>query len=77
MGCVMKIIRFRRLSREPEIVDGIEIERWEIAFSEAELWAKLDGEMAEIIMPAKAWYIRLWRLFFPLKMIEVDCGHEH
>lgn len=93
MGCVMRIIRFRRLSREPEMmqqevihfrIDGrvdeyyrtVEVWHWEIAFSEAELWAELDGEMAEIIIPAKAWYVRLWRIFFPLKMVEVDNEQE-
>lgn len=98
MGCVMKIIRFRRLERKPEtrmmtvrmgipdFLKGhiktefevpVEVDVWEIARNEQELWAKLDGEMAEIIIPAKAWYVRLWRIFFPLKMVEVDCGHVH
>lgn len=61
------MIRFRRLNRPIQIVDGIKVERWEIAFSEAELFDKLDGEMAEIIMPAKPWYVRLWWLIFPPK----------
>lgn len=85
MRCVIK---FRRLSREPEIVYQevvhhtmffgtlhyqvpVEIQRWEIALSETELWAKLDGETAEIIMPGKSWIVRLWRIFFPLRAIEM------
>jgi hypothetical protein len=86
----MKLIRFRRLSTEPEIrsqtvrvgtPDGVfeyrrlvEIRRWEIAFSEAHLWAKLDGEMAEIIMPAKSWPVRLWRIFFAPKGTECNAS---
>lgn len=66
----MRIIRFRRLSRPDAMVDGITVQRWEIAFSEAILHAKLDGEMAEVDMPAKPWPIRLWRGFFPLVCIE-------
>ena len=57
-----KLIRFRRLWKR----------NWEIAFNEDHLWWKLDGEMAEIIMPAKSWPVRLWRRFFPLKGIECD-----
>ena len=56
----MKLIRFRRLNRK----------HWEIAFDENHLHEKLNGEMAEVIMPAKPWYVRLWRKFFPLQMIE-------
>lgn len=52
----MKIIRFRRLS----------CNIWEIAFSEKHLYLKLNGEMAEIIMPSKPWYVRLWRMVMPL-----------
>ena len=58
----MKLIRFRRLHKNT----------WEIAFNEKHLFEKLDGDMAEIIMPAKAWPIRLWRLFFPLRGIECE-----
>ncbi len=58
----MKVIRFRRLNQD----------RWEIAFNEKHLFEKLDGDMAEIIMPAKAWPIRLWRRFFPLRGIECE-----
>lgn len=83
----MKLIKFRRLDRpkrmqEIEVRVGspfggytekrlFEIDTWEIAFNEAELWEKLNGEMAEIIMPAKSWPVRLWRRFFPLKMVEM------
>ena len=56
----MKLIRFRRLDSD----------MWEIAFNEKHLFEKLDGGTAEIIMPAKAWPIRLWRRFFPLEGIE-------
>ena len=56
----MKLIRFRRLNQN----------RWEIAFDEEHLFEKLDGDIAEIIMPARAWPIRLWRRFFPLKGIK-------
>lgn len=87
----MKLIRFRRLSAEPEIRHQkvrigtihhgvieysmpVKIYKWEIAFSEKHLWAKLNGEMAEIIMPGKCWITRLWRRFFPLKGI--DCNAQ-
>ena len=58
-----RLIRFRRLSRP----DG----PWEIAFDEAHLYAKLDGEMAEVRMPAKPWYVRLWRRVFPPRAIDL------
>jgi hypothetical protein len=51
----MKLIRFRRLDRE----------NWEIAFSETHLFEKLNGEMAEVVMPAKPCFVRLWRRVFP------------
>ena len=60
----MKVIRFRRLNKT----------HWEIAFNEAHLREKLNGEQAEVIMPAKPWFVRLWRRFFPLKCIEMTCG---
>ena len=55
-----RIIRFRRLGRSVG----------EIAFDERELFSKLDGDMAEIIMPAKPLIVRLWRRIRPLRMIE-------
>lgn len=58
----MKFIRFRRLSRP----NG----PWEIARNDVELRDKLDGEQAEVIVPAKPWYVRLWRMFFPPQAIE-------
>jgi len=61
----MKYIRFRRLNRK----------NWEIARDEDELHAKLDGEMAEVVMPAKPWYVRLWRRVRPLRAVE--CGPKH
>lgn len=55
----MKLIRFRRLNRI----------KWEIAFNQNHLFAKLDGEMAEIIMPNEPLLIRLWLRFFPRRAI--------
>jgi hypothetical protein len=49
------VIRFRRLNNH----------RWEIAFSEAHLHEKLNGEMAEIIMPEKPFWVRWWYRVFP------------
>lgn len=54
-------IRFRR--------DGSA--HWECAADERELFQKLEGAMAEIVMPAQPWYVRLWRAFFPLKFQEI------
>lgn len=48
----MKLIRFRRLGNE----------YWEIAFNQEHLNSKLNGDMAEVIMPAKPWHVRLWRV---------------
>lgn len=56
----MGLIRFRRLGST----------HWEIAFNEAHLRAKLDGDLAEVIVPAKPWFVRLWRRFFPLRGVE-------
>lgn len=61
----MKVIRFRRLSRPA-------CGPWEIAFNEDHLWQKLDGEMAEVIMPAKPLIVRTWRKLFPLKFVEAQ-----
>ena len=58
----MKLIRFRRLHRN----------RWEIAFNQEHLFEKLDGDMAEIIMPEEPFLIRLWLRFFPRKGISCD-----
>ncbi len=68
----MKIIRFRRLSNPKYVivVDGIKIQAWEIAFNEQGLFAKLQGGLAEIIMPDECLLIRLWRRIFPLKGVE-------
>lgn len=46
----MKVIRFRRLNKK----------NWEIAFSQEHLNLKLNGDMAEIIVQAKPWYVRLY-----------------
>ena len=62
----MRIIRFRRLENS----------YWEIAFSEKDLTQKLNGDMAEIVMPAKPWYIRLWRILFPIVGTECKIDYE-
>lgn len=49
----------------------VDVQYWELAFSEDELRRKLNGEMAEVIMPAKPWFIQLWRCFFPLRGMEI------
>lgn len=61
----MALIRFRRLNRQEEIIGDVRVQRWEVALSEAHLWAKLDGEMAEIDMPAQPWLVRVWRRMCP------------
>lgn len=67
----MKLIKFRRLSSQPQILpDGTKVQYWEIAFNEEHLRVKLNGEQAEVIMPEKSWAVRLWRKFFPLKFTE-------
>lgn len=60
----VRIIRFQRAS-------NFGTPWWEIAFDEEHLQAKLDGEMAEVIMPAKPLVVRLWRRLFPLRTVEV------
>ena len=85
----MKLIKFRRLNSPKEYVnaihylydgsimtDKIPIQRWEIAFNEAELYQKLNNDIVEVEMPSKAWYIQLWRRFFPLTGIELNIGEE-
>lgn len=57
---VMKVIRFRRFNNK----------NWEIAFNEKELYEKLNGDMAEIIMPEKSFIERLKIRLFPMKFIE-------
>lgn len=68
----MRLIRFRRLGRKPYLMGDVVVSRWEIAFSEEHLLEKLNGEMAEVIMPARSWPVRLWRRFFPLRAIEMQ-----
>lgn len=92
MARARKLIKFRRLSRKPQILNRairahgipefdiptrtfirpVKVFWWEIAFSEDHLFAKLDGEMAEVIMPPKHLFVRIWRRFFPLKGIECE-----
>jgi len=68
----MKLIKFRRLPiQPPTVINGVRIHYWEMAFNESHLFEKLDGDMAEIIMPAKPWYVQLWRRFFPLRFVEM------
>ncbi len=71
----MQIIKFVRIPPRYFYVDknGVNVPIGEIAFSEEHLFAKLGDDMAEIQMPAKPWYVRLWRRIFPLKGIEMDC----
>lgn len=52
--------------------DTIEIAHWEIAFNEQHLREKLNGDLAEVIMPAESWWVRLWRKFFPIKFVEAE-----
>lgn len=76
----MRIWKFHRWIKDPEgnwyeprynvPSESVPVKVWEIAFSETEMNAKLDGDMAEIIDPGKPWYVQLWRRFFPLKMVE-------
>lgn len=72
----MKLIKFRRLNRPVEIRASVAIRRFEIAFNERHLHAKLDGEMAEIHMPAKGVLTRLWRKVFPLQGISAQADGQ-
>ncbi len=68
----MKIIKFFRIPYRYIIQNGIKVRVGEIAFNEEDLFEKLGKDnMAEIHIPAKAWYVQLWRKFFPLKGIEM------
>lgn len=61
----LRIIKFRRLENNPY---GL----WEIAFSPDKLFEKLDGEQAEVLMPAKPLIVRWCRKFFPLTVIHIE-----
>lgn len=63
----MKVIRFRRQGKT----------NWEIAFNETHFREKLDGDTAEIIMPAKPWYVRMWRKIFPLRFTECSVSGQN
>ena len=73
----MKLIKFRRMINDngvwrinklPDVItDGLSIFHWEIALDQNDLYNKLNGDMAEIIMPAQPFYSRLFRKIFPLK----------
>jgi len=73
----MKIIKFRRLSNPIQNTQGTNLEIWEIAFSQKHLNEKLNGELAEVIMPAKSIVVQFWRKIFPLKEIKVESWKEH
>jgi hypothetical protein len=69
----MKLIKFWRIPpRITYLWHGKEFPVGEIAFNEEDLAKKLDGDIAEVHMPAKPWYVRAWRFFFPLKGIEME-----
>lgn len=69
----MKVIRFWRIPpKETCLFEGREYPIGEIAFNEHDLAEKLNGDTAKIDMPAKPWYVRLWRIFFPLKGVEMS-----
>lgn len=76
----MKIWRFSPLAydrrtcswSEPKYWSSLGVKRGAIAFSEADMHAKLNGRMAEIVDPGKSLIVRLWRRLFPLRVIEVD-----
>ena len=68
----MKIIKFRRLSNPIQNIQGTNFEIWEIAFSQKHLNEKLNGEFAEIIMPAESIFVQFWRKIFPLKEIKLN-----
>lgn len=50
-------------------MNGVTAWIWEIAFSEADMHRKLDGEPAEIIDPGLSFIGRLLRRIFPAKEI--------
>lgn len=58
----MKWIRFRRIGAA----------HWEVARDEKHLQAKLGSDLADVRMPAKPWYVRLWRMAWPLRMEEIS-----
>lgn len=58
----LRIIKFKREDKY----------YWEIAFSEKELQQKLEGKMADVIMPEKPIIIRWYRYFFPLKGQQIE-----
>lgn len=73
----MRIWRFHRLSVKPILRNGVRIQYREFAFSEPEMHAKLDGEMACVDAPAQPLGVRLWRKLFPLKAIEGVATYEN
>lgn len=73
----MKIIKFRRLNGKAPISKRYGVEMWEIAFNEKHLNKKLNGDTAEIIMPAKPWYVQLWRKIHPMKFTQCVTGKTY
>lgn len=67
----MRVIKFRRLDRKCQIIDGVEIRIWEIALNKSHLFAKLAGGMAEVIMPAEPVWKRMLLKLFPRRPIPV------
>lgn len=72
----MQIIRFRRLNNSLNSENSI-FQFWEIAFSQDHLNQKLNGEIAEVIMPAKSLFVQLWRKIFPPKEIKAEEGKTY
>jgi len=73
----MKIIKFRRISNPIQNIQGTNLEFWEIAFSQKHLNEKLNGELAEVIMPAESIFVQFWRKIFPLKELKAELGKKY
>ena len=71
----MEIIRFARIPFRYTVgPDGVKYKIGEIAFSEEHLFAKLNGDMAEVEMPEEPWWARLWYKIFPSTGIHANLG---
>jgi len=66
----IKYTRYTIFGTIEKFREKVKVQIWEIAFDEKHLYEKLNGEMAEVIMPGKAWYIQAWRKLFPLKGVK-------
>lgn len=84
-----KLIRFRRLDRtcipiKVKIIgiDGIvrydtrDLEVWEFAHNKKELFNRLGGDTAEIIIPAEPWWRRLCLRIRPRIGTEMEVNYE-